>query len=194
MGYSFKLFVGKMRTLQLRLESLTSKYIYIHISAIGRKKQVIQAGSVYDKLLPKIFVWQDGLDYDKQEANRFVQHISKFLSVVTTKYSRDEFAVMLPDSHMIEHKYTLSFKTIFVDAARMPVGQSGDFHFKINGVQVGAELRMMGVDKTDSGAVYYVEVYKPQHELATIVNSSSCQWPAKSTPRKNSQLCFQIMA
>jgi hypothetical protein len=43
-----------------------------------KKKQVIQAGSVYDKLLPKIFVWKDGLDYDKQEANRFVQHILKF--------------------------------------------------------------------------------------------------------------------
>jgi hypothetical protein len=74
---------------------------------------------------------------------RFIQHISKFLSVASTKYSKEEFAVMLSDSGMIEHKYTLSFKTIFVDAARMPVGQSGDSHFKINGVQVGAELRMM---------------------------------------------------
>ena len=59
-----------------------------------KKKQVIQAGSVYGKLLPKIFVWKDGLDYDKQEANRFVQHILKFLSVASKKYSKEEFAVM----------------------------------------------------------------------------------------------------
>ena len=42
----------------------------------------------------KIFVWKDGLDYDKQEANRFVQHILKFLSVASKKYSKEEFAVM----------------------------------------------------------------------------------------------------
>ena len=48
----------------------------------------------YAKLLPKNFVWKDGLDYDKQEANRFVQHILKFLSVASKKYSKEEFAVM----------------------------------------------------------------------------------------------------
>ena len=39
-------------------------------------------------------MWKDGLDYDKQEANRFVQHILKFLSVASKKYSKEEFAVM----------------------------------------------------------------------------------------------------
>jgi hypothetical protein len=139
--------------------------------AIGRTKQVIKAGSVYEKLLPKIFVWKnDEQLYDKQEAKRFVQHISKFLSVASTKYSKEEFAIMLSDTSMIEHKYILSFKTIFVDADRMPVGQRGDLHFKINGVQVGAELRMMCLHP---GRGYRVEVYKSRHELAEIVNSIS---------------------
>ena len=78
----------------------------------------------YAKLLPKNFVWKDGLDYDKQEANRFVLHILKFLSVASKKYSKEEFAVMLSDNHMIEHKYKLSFKTIFIDAVPMPLGES----------------------------------------------------------------------
>jgi hypothetical protein len=60
----------------------------------------------------KIFVWKDGLDYDKQEANRFVLHILKFLSVASKKYSKVKFAVMLSDNGMIEHKYNLSFKTM----------------------------------------------------------------------------------
>jgi hypothetical protein len=154
------------------IESLPNSSNF-QFSAIGRKYQYIQADCLYEKLLPYIFVWKDGLDNDEQEAKRFVQHISKFLSVASTKYSKEEFAVMLSDNHLIEHKYTISFKTIFADAARMPVGQSGDFHFKINGVQVGAELRMIGIDHRRIIHSYHADVYKPRQDLATIVNSIS---------------------
>ena len=63
----------------------------VHVESYELHDEV-ETNSVCNKLLPKIFVWKDGLDYDKQEANRFVQHILKFLSVASKRYSKEEFA------------------------------------------------------------------------------------------------------
>ena len=82
------------------------------LCAIGRTKQVIKAGSVYEKLLPKIFVWKnDEQLYDKQEAKRFVQHIwPRFAILKYSDYPIKFFGVMqLQDIFSISNHFLVLF-------------------------------------------------------------------------------------
>ena len=108
-------------------------------TAIGRHPKLqVDPDSLYSKLFPHMFIWKEKGKVKAEEVKNFAELILNFLPAAIKKYSKADFAVMLSEKALIEHKCTVSFTTIFNDATRMRSGHLGDLQFTVNGVEVFA--------------------------------------------------------
>jgi hypothetical protein len=93
----------------------------------------------------RIFLWEQG----SSPPAAWMQIVQSFLkNPIQTKYSIQQFKLMLERNHYIEHMYIEGFKTIFPDTKRLAVGHEfGDAVFTVEEVDIEAEFKLVKVCK-----------------------------------------------
>ena len=135
-------------------------------------------GSIHHTLVSakRLFLWGDG----GIPPAAWMQHVNVFLNNPgNTRYSYQQFCLMLSRNHFVEHQYLEGFKASpsVSNVKRMLVHEFGDSVFTVNNISIEAEFKLVRM--------------RPHSKQNCVSLSINCYRPVKYMPdgvEKNERL------